>query len=174
MTRYKQRVDYEGFEVPSNTIYKIACCDCGLVHDFVFVSEDGKPIGIAARRNNRATGQRRRRFLLRPAAQEVEKPQVAVSDDLIREVFLANGFTIKEGQSDLKPYVYAAARALLAKATAEQPADERKDAERYRWMRRTFIADDEAWLDDVADARTGDELDVAVDRALAEEEERNE
>ena len=59
MTRYKQRKDYEGFEVPSNTLYKIACCDCGLVHDFVF--EDGKPIGISARRNNRATGQRRRK-----------------------------------------------------------------------------------------------------------------
>ena len=58
--KYKQRKDYEGFEVPSGEIYRIACCDCGLVHDFVFVSEDGKPIGIAAKRNNRATAQRRR------------------------------------------------------------------------------------------------------------------
>lgn len=39
-----------------------------------------------------------------------------VSDAQIREVFMANGFTIKEGQTDLKPYVYAAARALLALA----------------------------------------------------------
>lgn len=60
MTRYKQRVDGEGFTVPSNEIYRLACCDCGLVHDFVFVSEDGKPIGVAAKRNNRATAQRRR------------------------------------------------------------------------------------------------------------------
>jgi len=58
--KYKQRKDCEGFEVPSGMIYRIACCDCGLVHDFVFVSQDGKPIGIAAKRNNLATAQRRR------------------------------------------------------------------------------------------------------------------
>lgn len=57
--KYVQRMDGEGFSVPSGEIYRIACCDCGLVHDFVFVSEDGKPIGIAAKRNNRATAQRR-------------------------------------------------------------------------------------------------------------------
>jgi len=60
MAKYVQRKDGEGFSVPSGTIYKIACCDCGLVHDFVFISEDGKEIGIAARRNNRATSARRR------------------------------------------------------------------------------------------------------------------
>jgi hypothetical protein len=60
MTRYKQRKDGEGFEVPSSQIYRIACCDCGLVHDFVFVSQDGNPIGIAAKRNNRSTAQRRK------------------------------------------------------------------------------------------------------------------
>jgi hypothetical protein len=60
MVKYVQRFDDEGFEVPSGELYRIACCDCGLVHDFVFVSEDGKPIGIAARRNNRSTAQRRR------------------------------------------------------------------------------------------------------------------
>ncbi len=60
MTKYKQRTDNEGFEVPSGEVYRIACCDCGLVHDFVFVSQDGLPVGIAARRNGRATGQRRR------------------------------------------------------------------------------------------------------------------
>jgi hypothetical protein len=60
MSNYTQRQDGEGFEVPSGELYKIACCDCGLVHDFVFISQDNKPIGVAARRNNRATGQRRR------------------------------------------------------------------------------------------------------------------
>jgi hypothetical protein len=34
--------------------------------------------------------------------------------DLIRRVFLANGFTVKEGQDDLKPYVYAAGIMLIA------------------------------------------------------------
>jgi hypothetical protein len=62
MAKYKQRKDNEGFSVPSGKIYRISCCDCGLVHDFVFVSEDNKDIGIAARRNNRATAQKRRRI----------------------------------------------------------------------------------------------------------------
>lgn len=61
MVKYVQRYDEEGFEVPSGELHRIACCDCGLVHDFVFISEDGKPIGIAARRNNRSTSQRRRK-----------------------------------------------------------------------------------------------------------------
>jgi len=57
--KYVQRVDGEGFEVPSGEMYRLACCDCGLVHDMVFVSSDGAPIGVAAQRNNRATAQRR-------------------------------------------------------------------------------------------------------------------
>lgn len=59
--KYKQRKDGEGFEVPSGKIYRIACCDYGLVHDFVFVSQDNKPIGVAANRNARATAARRRK-----------------------------------------------------------------------------------------------------------------
>lgn len=58
--RFVQRKDGEGFVVNSGEVHRIECCDCGLVHDFVFVSEDGKPIGIAAARNARSTGQRRR------------------------------------------------------------------------------------------------------------------
>jgi hypothetical protein len=57
--RYVQRQDGEGFAVPSGVIYRIACCDCGLVHDFVFVSQDGNVIGIAARRNERSTAAKR-------------------------------------------------------------------------------------------------------------------
>lgn len=59
--RYVQRKDYEGFSVPSGQRYRIACCDCGLVHDFVFISHDKKPIGIASARNKRATAARRRK-----------------------------------------------------------------------------------------------------------------
>lgn len=40
-------------------------------------------------------------------------PGVPPTKDQIREVFIGNGFTVKEGQADLKPYVYAAADALL-------------------------------------------------------------
>jgi hypothetical protein len=62
MARYTQRYDDEGFSIPSGSIYRIACCDCGLVHDFVFVSEDSKNIGVAARVNKRATSARRRKL----------------------------------------------------------------------------------------------------------------
>jgi hypothetical protein len=37
-----------------------------------------------------------------------------LSKDQIREIFLKNGFTIKEGQTDLKPYVYTAAYELMS------------------------------------------------------------
>ena len=60
MPKYKQREDYEDFKIPSGEVYRIACCDCGLVHDFVFISQDGKPIEVAAKRNNRSTAQKRR------------------------------------------------------------------------------------------------------------------
>lgn len=39
-------------------------------------------------------------------------------DRLIRGIFLENGFTIEEGQTDLKPYVFTAVRALIAALTA--------------------------------------------------------
>lgn len=60
-SRYKLRRDGEDWTIPSGVLYRIACCDCGLVHDLVLCSEDGKDIGIAVRRNNRATAQRRRK-----------------------------------------------------------------------------------------------------------------
>ncbi len=59
MSRYTQRKDGEGWEVKPGEVFKLACCDCGLVHQVVIVIEDGK-VGIAAKRDTRATGQRRR------------------------------------------------------------------------------------------------------------------
>ena len=50
--------------------------------------------------------------------------QAEVTDSMIREAFLANGFTIKEGHNDLKPYVYAAARAILALRPVQVPMTE--------------------------------------------------
>ena len=50
------------------------------------------------------------------------KSASTVSDAQIKAVFLANGFTIKEGMTDLKPYVYQAARALLVTAGQAQSA----------------------------------------------------
>lgn len=52
---------------------------------------------------------------------------------IIREVFLASGFTIKPGETDLKPYVYDAAYALLAVRPAVQADAE--DAARWRAIR---------------------------------------
>jgi len=50
------------------------------------------------------------------------------TDADIRRIFLANGFTVKPGESDLKPYVYRAARELAlfvlaasARAEASEP-----------------------------------------------------
>jgi len=57
--RYTQRHDGEGFEVPLGEVYRLACCDCGLVHDVAFAYEDGR-LGMAVRRNNNATAARRR------------------------------------------------------------------------------------------------------------------
>jgi hypothetical protein len=61
--KYIQRKDGEGWEEIAEEPFRIACCDCGLVHDIVVVVRGkGKEIGIAAARNNRATAQRRRRL----------------------------------------------------------------------------------------------------------------
>jgi hypothetical protein len=38
---------------------------------------------------------------------------INASDDKIREIFMRNGFTIKEGESDLKEYVFNAAYELI-------------------------------------------------------------
>jgi hypothetical protein len=44
--------------------------------------------------------------------QPVER--AAISDAEIQEIFIRHGFKIQDGLSDLKPYVYEAARALLS------------------------------------------------------------
>lgn len=63
-----------------------------------------------------------------------ELKQAEVTDSMIREAFLANGFTIKDGHSDLKPYVYAAARAILALRPERVPMT---DEEIGYWYSRT-------------------------------------
>jgi hypothetical protein len=48
----------------ADEVFRIACCNCQLVHDMVISVGQGPEkgfVGIAARRNNRATAQRRRR-----------------------------------------------------------------------------------------------------------------
>ena len=58
---YTVRKDGEGWDVKDGEIFKLECCDCGLVHRIVLVTGNpGELIGIAAARDNRATAQRRR------------------------------------------------------------------------------------------------------------------
>ena len=73
---------------------------------------------------------------------ELEK--AAQLKDRIREVFLAHGFTIKEGQTDLKPYVYDAAYALIALL---QPATERKGEPVYQICMADSVSISTAWVD---------------------------
>lgn len=56
--RYPQVHDDEWVQ-PVQTGYKMACCDCGLVHVIDFRIEEGR-IQLKARRDNRATSAKRR------------------------------------------------------------------------------------------------------------------
>jgi hypothetical protein len=61
---YIVRKDGEGWEIRNRVPFKIACCDCGLVHNMVIVAPGkrrGAILGIAAERNPRATGGKRAR-----------------------------------------------------------------------------------------------------------------
>ncbi len=58
-TKLTFRTDGEDFEIPLGEIYRLVCCDCGLTHDVIFASKNGKII-MRAQRNKRSTVQRRR------------------------------------------------------------------------------------------------------------------
>lgn len=58
--------DWTEWIYPHRTKYKLACCDCGLVHDMQFALIKrglGKAIVFRVRRNSRSTGQMRRSML---------------------------------------------------------------------------------------------------------------
>lgn len=59
--KYIQRYDGKGFTVPNGGRHLMVCCDCGLVHTMVIVSDGGPDIGVAAERNERETRKRRAR-----------------------------------------------------------------------------------------------------------------
>ena len=46
-------------------------------------------------------------------------------------------------------------------------AEAKRDADRYRWWRRFFVPDAPLLPDAVAEAYTGEELDAAIDAAMA-------
>ncbi|AQH05662.1 hypothetical protein A9R05_42350 (plasmid) [Burkholderia sp. KK1] len=55
------------------------------------------------------------RAIIDPASRSAAKPSL-MPRDRVREIFMAHGFTIKDGETDLKAYVFDAADALLAAA----------------------------------------------------------
>lgn len=71
-----------------------------------------------------------------------------MNKEQIREIFLRNGFTIKEGQTDLKDYVYQAANELLAAQLEKAP-------EPVAWIERRF-ANGEMVLEVVKDQKMPD------------------
>ncbi len=58
---YEQVEDGESYVVGEDPMDSEACCDCGLVHDCKYRIIDGK-IWVTVTRNNRKTGQLRRRL----------------------------------------------------------------------------------------------------------------
>lgn len=58
MKRYL-KINTNEWVQPVKTNYKMACCDCGLIHEMDFRIIKNR-VQFRARRNNRATGQFRR------------------------------------------------------------------------------------------------------------------
>lgn len=62
MAKYIKRESGEGWTILNRVPFRLACCDCGLVHD-VLVRARGKNagfiLGIAAAVNRRATASKR-------------------------------------------------------------------------------------------------------------------
>lgn len=46
----EQLVDCEGITLESAKPFAFSCCDCGLTHHMIIVSEDGRPVGFAVKR----------------------------------------------------------------------------------------------------------------------------
>lgn len=84
-------------------------------------------------------------FLPRIPAQ----PPAVADRDAIRRVFMAHGFTIKEGQTDLKPYVYEAAEALLRELSPAVAVPGFRDlTDDELWEIRNHVAINEVTRDD--------------------------
>jgi hypothetical protein len=60
MKAKKYRQHYDGGWMPFVKAFKTQCCDCGLVHQWIF-EKHGRELGFIISRDNRATAQIRRR-----------------------------------------------------------------------------------------------------------------
>lgn len=79
MPRYVQVTDGEWIQ-PVRRGYKVACCDCGLVHYVDFRIVKGR-VQLRAFRNNRATALVRRRKAREREAQGYERPQPTAREE---------------------------------------------------------------------------------------------
>lgn len=59
--------------------------------------------------------------------------------DIVRKVFMRNGFTVKDGQTDLKDYVYSAANELMQLATPLVSQDEKGNVTFEWWCENRKI-----------------------------------
>ena len=97
--------------------------------------------------------------------------QPALDRTRIREIFMAHGFTVKEGQTDLKQYVYDAAEALLR--AARDPADSVLEDAAFEAVRKklcalprySFVLDDDGVVRRVR-ARAGNWIEFDEAHAL--------
>jgi hypothetical protein len=72
---------------------------------------------------------------------------MSLTDEQIRTIYLDSGFTIKEGLKDLKPYVYASARAIESAACAERDKRIAEMEEMNAQLREQNTAVDKACAD---------------------------
>lgn len=63
-------IDGEGVSLESGKPFGFTCCDCGLTHRCVIVSGDGKPVGFAVERDQRATAEKRPAGVPAPAKEQ--------------------------------------------------------------------------------------------------------
>lgn len=58
---------------------------------------------------------------------------------VVRDVFIGNGFTVKDGQTDLKDYVYSAANSLISYVTPVVSQDEKGNVTFEWWCENRKI-----------------------------------
>ncbi len=94
-------------------------------------------------RESRRTAEQKLRAdqMTRQLADQADSQPAPVLDcDRIREIFMAHGFTVEEGQTDLKQYVYDAADALLCAARAPAADSVLEDAARLKALHAAVTA----------------------------------
>lgn len=115
---------------------RLACCDCGLVHNIVLVSHDRKKIGVAMERNKRSTAQRRR--WLTPPCERGR--HMSEKDDVVerryRYAVFQNGMKVADVDSPDEGRGIGEIMHYAAQYSQDGPIELRR-LERGRWMNWT-------------------------------------